>query len=72
MVREPLALIVRAGVERGAVDQQTEGCAELFACSGVVVVFTGEAAVDVGEAGADAVLVALEGVEVDGVGEVCG
>ena len=41
-------MVVRAGVERGAVDQQAEGCAELFACSGVVVVFTGEAAVDVG------------------------
>ena len=40
-------MIVRAGVERGAVDQQAKGCAELFACSGVVVVFAGEAAVDV-------------------------
>ncbi|WP_244963950.1 hypothetical protein [Pseudoclavibacter helvolus] len=34
--------------------------------------FAGEAAVDVGEPGADAVLVALQGVEVDGVGEVRG
>jgi len=38
----------------------------------VVVVFAGEAAVDVGDAGADAVLVALQGVEIDGVGEVRG
>nr|WP_221584578.1 hypothetical protein [Microbacterium sp. G2-8] len=72
MVREPFALVVRAGVERGAVDQQAEGRAELFTGSGVVVVFAGEEAVDVGEAGADAVLVAFEGVEVDGVGEVRG
>ena len=33
--------------------------------------FAGKSAVDVGEAGADAVLVPFEGVEVDGVGEVC-
>ena len=38
----------------------------------MVVVFAGEAAVDVGDAGADAVLVALQGVEIDGVGEVRG
>ncbi|MCA0346110.1 MAG: hypothetical protein LCH31_03535 [Actinobacteria bacterium] len=63
-------MIVRAGVERRAVDQQAEGCAELFACSGVVVVFTGESTVDVGESGADAVLVTLQGFQVDGVGEV--
>jgi hypothetical protein len=65
-------LVVGAGVERCAVDQQAEGGAELFACSGVVVVFAGEAAVDVGEPGADAVLVTLQGFEVDGVGEVRG
>lgn len=65
-------MVVCAGVERCAVDQQAEGCAELFTCSGVVVVFAGEAAVDVGDAGADAVLVALQGVEIDGVGEVRG
>ena len=64
--------MVRAGVERGAIRQQAEGRAELFACSGVVVVFAGEAAVDIGEAGADAVWVALKGVEVDGVGRVRG
>ena len=42
----------------------------MFACSSVVVVFAGEAAVDVGEAGADAVLVTLQGLQVDGVSEV--
>lgn len=39
---------------------------------GVVVVFAGESAVDVGESGADAVLVTLQGLQVDGVGEVSG
>ncbi|WP_278827882.1 hypothetical protein [Corynebacterium xerosis] len=34
--------------------------------------FAGETAIDVGESGADAVLVTLQGVEVDGVGEVRG
>lgn len=65
-------MVVGAGVEGGAVDEQAEGGAQLFACSGVVVVFAGEAAVDVGEPGADAVLVALQGLQVDGVGEVRG
>nr|WP_259349574.1 hypothetical protein [Schaalia sp. JY-X169] len=65
-------MVVRASVERGAVDQQAEGCTELFACPGVVVVFAGEAPVDVGDAGTDAVLVALQCVEVDGVGEMRG
>jgi hypothetical protein len=37
-----------------------------------LVVFSGETAVDVREAGTDAVLVAFEGIEVDGVGEVGG
>ena len=40
--------------------------------AGVVFAVFGESAVHVGEARADAVLVALEGVEVDGVGEVRG
>ncbi|ALG83194.1 hypothetical protein ACH46_00050 [Gordonia phthalatica] len=44
----------------------------MFACSGVVIVFGGEATVDVGDPGADAVLVALQGLQVDGVGEVRG
>ncbi|KTR78580.1 hypothetical protein ACH0CV_02585 [Brachybacterium paraconglomeratum] len=38
----------------------------------MLVVFAGEAAVDVCKPGPDAVLVPFEGVEVDGVGEVCG
>ncbi|WP_420733715.1 hypothetical protein [Brevibacterium luteolum] len=38
----------------------------------MVIVFTGEPAIDVGEPGADAVLVALQGLQVDGVGEVRG
>ncbi|WP_237767464.1 hypothetical protein [Serinicoccus sp. CUA-874] len=39
--------------------------------AGVVFAVLGESSVHVGEACADAVLVALEGVEVDGVCEVC-
>jgi len=42
------------------------------AAAGVVLTVLGEAAVDVGEARADAVLVPLQGGEVDGVGEVRG
>ena len=42
-------MVVGAGVEHCAVDQEAEGRAELFACSGVVVVLAGEAAVDVGD-----------------------
>ncbi|WP_447949796.1 hypothetical protein [Microbacterium aurum] len=38
----------------------------------MVIVFAGEAAVDVGQSGTDTVLVALQGVEVDGVSEVRG
>lgn len=38
----------------------------------MVVVFAGEAAVDVGEAGAEAILVALHGFQDAGVGEVRG
>ena len=37
-----------------------------------LVVFVVDAPVDVGDADADSVLVAFQGVEVDGVGEVCG
>ena len=51
LIRQALALVVRARVKHGAIGQQAEGRAELFACSGVVVVFAGEAAVDIGEAG---------------------
>ncbi|MDL9947674.1 hypothetical protein QSJ19_19230 [Gordonia sp. ABSL11-1] len=39
---------------------------------GVFLMLAVELAVDLGEAGADAVLVAFEGLEVDGVGEVRG
>ncbi|WP_271404535.1 hypothetical protein [Kocuria palustris] len=38
----------------------------------MLVVFAGEPAIDVGQSGADAVLVALQGLQVDGVGEVRG
>jgi hypothetical protein len=44
----------------------------LLAGSLVVVMLGGEPAVDVSESGADAVLVAFEGLQVDGVGEVRG
>lgn len=46
----------------GAVDEQAECGAEVFACSGGLVVFAGEGAV----------LVAFQGLQVDGVGEVRG
>ncbi|AXK45303.1 hypothetical protein [Brachybacterium saurashtrense] len=72
MVRQPLALLVGAGVEAGAVDEQAQGSGELLTRSRVVVVFGGEATVDVREPGADAVLVALQRLQIDGVGEVCG
>ena len=65
-------MVVGAGVKGRAVDQQAERGAELLAGTSVLVVFTGEPAVDVGQSCADAVLVALEGLEVDGVGEVRG
>lgn len=38
----------------------------------VLLVVLGEAPLDVGQPGADAVLVPFERCEVDGVGEVCG
>jgi hypothetical protein len=72
LVCEALPLRVGGLVEMLAVHEEPQGAGDLLARALVLVVFRGEAAVDVGQAGTDAVLVALEGVEVDGVGEVRG
>ncbi|WP_392423717.1 hypothetical protein [Barrientosiimonas humi] len=65
-------MIVGAGVKVGAVDEQAQRGVEVLAGPLVLVVLVGEAPFDVSEAGADAVLVTLEGLQVDGVGEVRG
>ncbi|WP_246043521.1 hypothetical protein [Rarobacter incanus] len=72
MVDEASALVVGACVEACAVDQEPECCRDLRSWPFVLVVFVVDAPVDVGDACADAVLVAFQGIEVDGVGEVRG
>ncbi|QTV79995.1 hypothetical protein [Microbacterium sp. NIBRBAC000506063] len=63
-------MVVGACVHRGAVDQEAQRSGEVLPCAFAAFVFLSEPPVDVGETGADAVLVAFEGVQVDGVGEV--
>ncbi|WP_137802039.1 hypothetical protein [Kocuria sp. 2SI] len=70
LVREPLGFIVGLPVHRGAVGEQLHGAGEVLALPGVLLVVVLELAVDLREAGADPVLMTLERVEVDGVGEV--
>ncbi|MCA0337671.1 hypothetical protein SDC9_146755 [bioreactor metagenome] len=72
MVSQSLALIVGARVQGRAVNEQAERGAEVLARTLVLIVFAGEAAVDVTKPCPDAVLVPFEGFQVDGVGEVRG
>ncbi|WP_237464568.1 hypothetical protein [Leucobacter luti] len=52
------------------VGEQPQRIVEERAPSGVMLAVLGQATVHVGEAGADAVLVPLQRVKIDGVGEV--
>lgn len=61
---------VRVGAVRGG--EQPQGVVEERPRAPVVLVMLDEALLDVGKPGADAVLVALQRGQVDGVGEVCG
>ncbi|MFT4232128.1 MAG: hypothetical protein QM606_05030, partial [Leucobacter sp.] len=72
LVGEALAVVVGLPVCLSAAGEQAHRCGEVLAVRRVLLVFAVEFAVDLGEAGADAVLVAFEGLEVDGVGEVRG
>lgn len=54
------------------VGEQAEGVVQKRAAPGVLLGVGGEALVDVGEACADAILISLEGREVDGVREMGG
>ncbi|MGJ0204494.1 hypothetical protein [Leucobacter sp. gxy201] len=70
LVREPAVGV--AGVQVGAVriGQQSQAVVEERASARVVLTVLGKATVHVGQARANTVLVALQCVEVDGVGEV--
>nr|WP_229742385.1 hypothetical protein [Gordonia jinhuaensis] len=72
LVRETLCFVVRLPVHRGAVREQLHGAGEVLALPGVLLVIVLELAVDLGEPSADPVLMTLQRVEVDGVGEVRG
>lgn len=72
LVREPAALVVGVLVVLLAIHEQPECSDDLLALSLILVVFSGEAAVDVRQNLSAAVLVALQRVEIDGVGEVGG
>lgn len=63
-------MVVGSGVHGGAVDQEPQCGTEVTPGSLAALTLASEAAVDVGESCADAVLVLFEGVQVDGVGEV--
>ncbi|MFN8086250.1 MAG: hypothetical protein U0Q04_04640 [Microbacterium sp.] len=70
LVREALALVVGSCVHGGAVDQEAQRGGEVTPGALATLALAGEAAVNVGESCADAVLVPFEGIQVDGVGEV--
>ncbi|WP_454158190.1 hypothetical protein [Microbacterium lacticum] len=72
LVRDPPVGVARVLVGAVRVGEQPQRVVEKRAPASVVFTVLGEAAVHVGQARADAVLVAFEGVEVDGVGEVRG
>lgn len=72
LVRQPLGLVVGLPVHRGAVGQQLQGTGELLLLAGVLLVVILQLPVDVREPCTNPVLVPLEGVEVDRVGEVRG
>ncbi|RXW31462.1 hypothetical protein [Propioniciclava flava] len=72
LVREAFPVGVGALVEALAVDQEPQCLRDLAAGALILVVFILDAAVDIGQACADAVLVTFQGGEVDGVSEVCG
>ncbi|WP_229659407.1 hypothetical protein [Nesterenkonia alkaliphila] len=70
LVRQASGLVVGALVHAGAVGQCFESAAEVLALAGLFFVVVLKFPVDVGQSGADAILVSFEGLEVDGVGEV--
>ena len=72
LVRQPSVGIARVGVGTMHVGDQAQAVVEERASAGVVLAVLGEATVHVRQARADAVLMPLQGVEVDGVGEVRG
>ncbi|WP_229672925.1 hypothetical protein [Microbacterium saperdae] len=72
LVREPPVGIVRVGVGAVRVGEEPQRVVEECAPAGVVFAVLREATVDVCEARTDAVLVPLQGGQVDGVGEVRG
>ncbi|MFT4287873.1 MAG: hypothetical protein QM595_09545 [Nocardioides sp.] len=72
LVGEALAVVVGLLVRLRAAGEQAHRGGDVLAVPGVFLVLAVEFAVDLGKAGADAVLVAFEGLEVDGVGEVRG
>nr|WP_245787884.1 hypothetical protein [Tessaracoccus bendigoensis] len=63
-------MVVGACVHGGAVDQEAKRSGEVLSCALASFVFLGESPVDVGETGADAILVPFECVQVDGISEV--
>jgi hypothetical protein len=70
LVREPPVSVAGMRVGAARVGQEPERVVQEGAPAGVVLAVLGAATVHVGEAGADAVLVALQRGEVDGVSEV--
>ncbi|MFT4231046.1 MAG: hypothetical protein QM602_12235 [Microbacterium sp.] len=70
MVRQSPVGVAGSGVGVARAGQEPQGVLKERPPAGVLFVVLGEALFDVGQTGADAVLVAFQGGEVDGVGEV--
>ena len=72
LVREPPAPVIGVGVGVASVGEEPQRVVEECPPSNVLLVVLAEAVLDVGESGADTVLVPFQSWQVDGVGEVCG